>query len=82
MDNANSENGSLSVREIYQRIHNNISQVMKGQSAAIALRRVGIAWKNPRTDGKFFGQCPPSTLISKDEHCDYYRSNREFDVSV
>lgn len=33
MDNA--KNGSLSGREIYQRIHNNISQVMKGQSAAI-----------------------------------------------
>ncbi len=35
MDNANSENVSLSSREIYQRIHNNISQVIKGQSAAI-----------------------------------------------
>ncbi len=35
MDNANSENNSLSGREIYQRIHNNISQVIKGQSAAI-----------------------------------------------
>ena len=35
MDNANSENYSLSGREIYQRIHNNISQVIKGQSAAI-----------------------------------------------
>ncbi len=35
MDHANSENDSLSGREIYQRIHNNISQVIKGQSAAI-----------------------------------------------
>ena len=31
----NAKNTSLSGREIYQKIHNNISQVMKGQSAAI-----------------------------------------------
>ncbi len=43
MDNANSENNSLSGREIYQRIHNNISQVMKGQSAAIRKLLVAFA---------------------------------------
>jgi MoxR-like ATPase len=35
MDNANPENGSLSGREIYQKIYDNIQGVMKGQSAAI-----------------------------------------------
>ena len=43
MDNANSENVSLSSREIYQRIHNNISQVLKGQSAAIRKLLVAFA---------------------------------------
>lgn len=35
MSNVNPENNSLSGREIYQRICNNIQKVMKGQSAAI-----------------------------------------------
>ena len=43
MDNANSENDSLSGREIYQRIHNNISQLIKGQSAAIRKLLVAFA---------------------------------------
>ena len=43
MDNANSENYSLSGREIYQKIHNNISQVIKGQSAAIRKLLVAFA---------------------------------------